>query len=319
MKQVAPTEIDLVYLWVNGNDPQWVARRNAAIGLPTGCQENCEARYADSGELTFSLRSVEKYAPWIRKIFIVTDRQVPAWIDSSHPKIQIVDHTEIMPAECLPCYNSALIEHFLHHIPGLAEHFLYANDDTYINRPVTPQFFFDGEGRPVVNMNRKPLRKQALAVIYFLREKILGKRVNLNVQAVHNAARLVERHYGTYYACKPHHNIDAYRKSTFEYVHRLFPDELHALYSHRVRSPRDIHRCLYSFVDIAEGWGRLQYVSQHTSFKFQIHRREQYRQFEAFQPTLFCMNDSERSSADDRRVSINYLAALFPEKSAFER
>ena len=52
-------DIDLVYLWVNGNDPKWIAKRNACIGKPTDKQENCAGRYADSGELKYSLRSIE--------------------------------------------------------------------------------------------------------------------------------------------------------------------------------------------------------------------------------------------------------------------
>ena len=99
-------DIDLVYLWVNGNDPKWIAKRDACIGKPTDKQENCAGRYADSGELKYSLRSVEKYAPWIRKIFIVTDDQVPEWLDTSNPKVHVVDHKEIMPEESLPCFNS---------------------------------------------------------------------------------------------------------------------------------------------------------------------------------------------------------------------
>lgn len=129
-------DIDLVYLWVNGNDPKWQAKRDACIGRPSGSQAHCKGRYADSGELKYSLRSAEKYAPWIRRIFIVTDNQIPEWLNTDNPKVQIVDHTEIMPAECLPCFNSAVIEMFLCNIPGLSEHFLYANDDTYFGKPV---------------------------------------------------------------------------------------------------------------------------------------------------------------------------------------
>ena len=140
-------EIDLVYLWVNGNDPQWRAKRSARIGVPERKSDvNCEGRYADNDELKYSLRSVEKYAPWIHRIFIVTDNQVPEWLDTSNPGIRIVDHTEIMPAESLPCFNSTLIEHFICRIPGLSEHFLYANDDTFINKPVTPDIFFAEDG-----------------------------------------------------------------------------------------------------------------------------------------------------------------------------
>ena len=132
-------EIDLVYLWVNGSDPKWQAKHNACIGKTEANSDvNCDGRYADNDELKYSLRSVDMYAPWIHRIFIVTDDQVPSWLDTSNPKVRIVDHTEIMPSQSLPCFNAALIEHFLWKIPGLSEHFLFANDDMFINRPVTP-------------------------------------------------------------------------------------------------------------------------------------------------------------------------------------
>mgnify|MGYP003289841632 FL=1 len=68
------TDIDLVYLWVDGNDPIWRAKRNAFIGeTENSSSTNCEGRYANNDELKYSLRSVELYAPWIRKIFIITD------------------------------------------------------------------------------------------------------------------------------------------------------------------------------------------------------------------------------------------------------
>ena len=66
----------------------------------------------DNGELKYSLRSIGLYAPWVRKIFIVTDNQVPEWLDTAHPKIQIVDHSEILPEESRPCFNSVIIENF---------------------------------------------------------------------------------------------------------------------------------------------------------------------------------------------------------------
>ena len=65
-------DIDLVYLWVDGSDPAWRAKRNAFLGkAQDNSPENCKGRTADNDELKYSLRSVEMYAPWIRKIFIV--------------------------------------------------------------------------------------------------------------------------------------------------------------------------------------------------------------------------------------------------------
>ncbi len=149
-------DIDIVYLWVDGSDPKWMAKRKAYLGELSGNWANCKGRFADNDELKISLRSVEMYAPWIRKIFIVTDDQVPVWLNTSHPKIQIVDHAKILPAESQPCYNSCIIEHHLHKIPGLSEHFLYANDDMLINRPVTPEDFFGKDLLPIVRLYRVP-------------------------------------------------------------------------------------------------------------------------------------------------------------------
>src|SRR5690554_7983630 len=76
-------DIDLVYMWVDGNDEEWLAEKNRFIGksIDLNTEATSKARNADNNELLFSLRSAEKYAPWIRKIFIVTDGQTPKWLD----------------------------------------------------------------------------------------------------------------------------------------------------------------------------------------------------------------------------------------------
>lgn len=308
-------DIDLVYLWVNGNDPKWQAKRDACIGRPSGSQAHCKGRYADNGELKYSLRSAEKYAPWIRRIFIVTDNQIPEWLNTDNPKVQIVDHTEIMPAECLPCFNSAVIEMFLCNIPGLSEHFLYANDDTYFGKPVQPQDFFDKDNLPKVFLFRKPFRKLAL----FYREKVLGKKLSPNLNAIKNAAKLVEKHYGKYYGGKPHHNIDAYLKSTLEMANKKFENELKPMRTHHMRSSEDIQRCAYSYVALAEKQAHLCYVSARHSFRIEIENRNLYKKFEEYNPVLFCFNDSEHATDEDRAYAIEFINNLFPVKSEFEK
>ncbi len=308
-------DFDLVYLWVDGNDPKWIAKRNACIGKASEADTNCKGRYANNDELKYSLRSVEKYAPWIRRIFIVTDNQVPEWLDTSNPKIQIVDHTAILPPESLPCFNSRIIEHHLHKIPGLAEHFLYANDDMLINRPVSPATFFADDLLPIVRFNRRPLRKWTLRI----KERIMGKTLSNYVKAIHNTALLVEKKYGTYYSGKTHHNIDAYLKSTYSYARNLFDSEISKTLTHHERNADDVQRNLYSYVALAEQQAHLSYVSQHTSFRFHIDNIKQYEKFKRYNPILFCMNDSQFASDDDRRRAASFLADYFPDKSAFEK
>lgn len=314
--KIEKRKIDLVYLWVDGNDPQWQAKRNAIIGrTEEQSAVNCDGRYTDNDELKYSLRAIEMYASWIRRIFIVTDNQIPKWLDTSHPKIRIVDHKEIMPPESLPCFNSALIEHFLYRIPGLAEQFLYANDDMFINKPVTPETFFMLDGLPIIRFNRRPFRKWTL----LFKERILRKPLSYYIRTIQNSAELVEKRYGIYYGGKTHHNIDAYLKSDYQHAGEVFKNEIEATWGNHVRSLNDVQRNIYSYVPLAEKRGHLHYVSQKTSFRLHIQNEKHYKKLLKYDPLLFCMNDSQYAKEDDRERATAFLNNRFPNKSQFEK
>lgn len=308
-------EVDLVYLWVNGSDPQWIARRNRSIGRSEdGSAINCDGRFADNDELKYSLRAVEKYAPWIRKIFIVTDNQIPCWLDTSHPKIKIIDHSEILPPEALPTFNSVVIEHALHRIPDLAEHFLYANDDTFFNRPVTRYDFFTPEGLPIARLNRRPFRRLSL----WLEVAVQGKTLSNYNLTIQNAAELVRQKFGKYVGHKTHHNIDAYRKSDYAHAFELFKDDILPTLSNRVRSENDIQRNLYTYVSMIERKCKVSFVSRSTSFRLHIEKRSHYTKLNRLSPMLFCINDSQFASDEDRQFAKEFLMRRFPDKSSFE-
>ncbi|WP_298132655.1 stealth family protein [Micropruina sp.] len=142
--------IDLVYTWVDGNDPAWLTRKADALGLPSEARYSSDAaidaRFANRDELRYSLRSVEMFASWVRRIWIVTDGQTPEWLKPDD-RLRIVDHREIFAdPDALPVFNSHAIESQLHHIDGLAEHYLYLNDDMLFGAPVRPEHFFNGAG-----------------------------------------------------------------------------------------------------------------------------------------------------------------------------
>lgn len=308
--------VDLVYLWVDGKDPVWQAKRNAAIGkTKERSAVNCEGRYADNEELKYSLRSIDMYAPWIHRIFIVTDNQVPEWLNTSNPKIRIVDHKEIMPEESLPCFNSSVIEHFICNIPGLSEHFLYSNDDMYINRPATPATFFALDGLPIIRLNRRFLRKYYL----LFNEKIRKKKLSNYNQIVRNAADLVERKFGVYIGGKAHHNIDSYLKSDCRHVEEMFKEELKPTFVNHVRKSDDIQRSIFHYVALAEKRGHLRYVSQKESLRIHIQNERHYAKLKKYNPLLFCMNDSEYAHDKDRMRMAKFLSERFPKKSQFEK
>lgn len=311
-----PFDIDLVYLWVDGSDPVWQAKHTAVTGhLFEDSPTDCKGRYAENDELKFSLRSIENYAPWVRRIFIVTDNQVPRWLDTSNPKIRIVDHTEIMPREALPCFNSCLIEHYLYRISGLSEHFLLANDDLLLNRETTPYDFFTADGWPIVRLMRKPFSKLRIAW-----KRFRGKKIKNYTYTIYRAARLVEERYGLYIGGMPHHNIDAYLRSDCEWiVEDLLCDEFQSNVANHVRNDNDVQRIVFSLIPIVEKRAQLKWVDSRESFLCQIHKSHHYKRLDEMHPIFFCMNDSEHCDDNDRAAAREYLERRFPTKSSFEK
>jgi UDP-N-acetylglucosamine-lysosomal-enzyme len=159
--------IDAVITWVNGSDILWLRSKarakRAASGLPplplcpggfmaSNATPECESdavdmeganRYRDNDELKYNFRSLEKYAPWLRRIHLVTSGQVPSWLNVAHPRVHVVKHEEIFPNPAhLPVFSSPAIEVHLHRIPGLSKKWLYLNDDVMLGSDVWPDDFY---------------------------------------------------------------------------------------------------------------------------------------------------------------------------------
>ena len=146
------TPIDIVYLWVDGNDPSWRRKRErAASRLSAGHRSaiglygNVEGRFRDNDELRYSLRALERYFPAHGQIYIVTDDQAPEWLRPS-ARIRLVDHRDLIPAGSLPTFDSSNIESYIHRIPGLSERYFYVNDDVFFGAPVRVDDWFWDDG-----------------------------------------------------------------------------------------------------------------------------------------------------------------------------
>ncbi len=148
MGRLPDLAVDVVYAWVDGDDEAWLGRKADAMARAGAPSEQLRetaldaSRFRSRDELRYSLRSVSAYAPWVRHIWIVTDQQVPSWLDQNVPGLTVVDHRELFSEDELPVFNSRAIETRLHTIPELAEHYLYFNDDVLLGRPVEKELFF---------------------------------------------------------------------------------------------------------------------------------------------------------------------------------
>ena len=158
VERPAGDAIDVVIAWVDGRDRRHRAKRNRYLADPGGGEGEPEGdarsgrRFSDNDEIRFCLRSIRNYAPWVRTTWLVTDNQVPAAIDPRRAEldnIRIVDHREIFRGyeQLLPTFNSLAIETMLWRIEGLADRFVYLNDDMMLVGPVQPMDFFSSDGK----------------------------------------------------------------------------------------------------------------------------------------------------------------------------
>ncbi len=225
--------IDAVYTWVDGSDPAWRERKRAALaalgdeGARLHESATSDVRYKSRDELRYSLRSLERFAPFVRKVYLVSAGQVPDWLRVDHPDLELVFHEDLFPdASHLPTFCSRAIECHLHRIPGLSERFLYFNDDVMLARPVKPADFFDDRGRCRVYLGRK--------VVWDPTSPSYDVPVNT---AARNSSRLLEAAFGYRIDRRPDHVPYALRKSVLEEVWKRFPDELDALSAQPFRHP----------------------------------------------------------------------------------
>lgn len=144
--------VDIVYTWVDSDDPEFQSQRLAfQIELDETVLKNKPevtdiARFQSRDELKYSIRSVLKYAPWVNHIYIVTNGQIPKWLDINFDKITVIPHSTILEEKYLPTFNSHVIESALYKIPNLSEHYIYFNDDVMLTRPLDPNYFFTSNG-----------------------------------------------------------------------------------------------------------------------------------------------------------------------------
>lgn len=135
-------KIDFVITWVDDTDKKWQAKRNQYLPKNSTSEDGRSARFRDLGTLKYVMRSIDNYAPWVNKVYLVTEGHLPGWLDKSSNKLVTVRHDEFIPKQYLPTFNSNTIELNLHRIEGLSEHFVLFNDDMLLNKLVRPEDFF---------------------------------------------------------------------------------------------------------------------------------------------------------------------------------
>ncbi|MDJ1113331.1 stealth family protein [Microbacterium dauci] len=308
-------DIDMVFSWVDGSSTDFQRQRAARMSeYVVGEGDDGPARFRHVDELRYALRSVHMYAPWVRRIFIATDSPAPAWL-LDHPKVTIVRSEEFFAdTSVLPTHNSHAVEAQLHRIDGLAEHFLYSNDDMFFGRSVSPDLFFSPGG-----------------VSSFVECEIrIGTGPNRTARSGHdNALRnnraLLSERFGRTIVRDLEHCAAPLRRSIMFELEQEFPEQIASTAASRFRSATDVSvtNCLYHYY--AQFTGRAIASTAPRVRYFQTTQAASLRRMERLADRtdvdMFCLNDGGDHEVPEPvrvRAVTGLLERLFPIRAPWE-
>lgn len=331
-------KVDVVIPWVDGSDPRLQAERhryeNHLIESEHMTEQlNDQYRYRDSGLLRFVFRSIDKYAPWVNKVFLVTDNQWPEWLDYSNSRLVKVCHEDYIPKKWLPTFSSNPILLNLHRISGLSENFILFNDDTLINKPVKQSDFFVSE-----NIVRDAAIYSVILADESFSHLLLNNMMIINDHftkwSLINEAplKVFNIKYGKdlirTLLTLPWHSIpgfynthmpQSYLKRTFSDVWALEEEKLEDTSSHRFREPTDLTDWVFRYWQIQSNQFMPRSVNFGRYYEQSMHR-EITKDIDKSIHSLLCINDT-KSSENEEKVAdciIKSLEKKFPKKSQFE-
>ncbi|MBE5937278.1 MAG: capsule biosynthesis protein CapG [Lachnospiraceae bacterium] len=329
-------DIDVTITWVDGNDPEWLECKREYMPKKNNSYKasSDESRFRDWNNLQYIFRGIERFMPWVRKVHFVTWGHLPEWLNTSNPKLNIVNHKDYIPEKYLPVFNSNAIELNFNRIEGLSEQFISFNDDFFVIGPTKPtDFFYEGRPRHTAVLTPFVVNPNGIAASEMNNLEIVNKYFS-NADIKKNMSKWINIKYGkqnikTLFFMKspningiyePHIPL-SFLKSTFEMMWEKEYEAMDGTCCNRFRSKSDISLWLmrhwqmlsgefeprpYAFgkyLCLPNGLAEVERVLEHPG-----------------KCRLLCINDS--MAIDDfenikSRVN-NALNKLLPEKSGFE-
>lgn len=326
-------KIDFCITFVDGSDDKWIQKRNAAV---TAKERGSEIRYRNWDTLKYWFRGVEKYASFVNKIYFITDGQVPEFINTKHEKLVIVNHSDFMSGEALPCFNSNVIEMNMHRIKGLSEQFVYFNDDMFILKKLKPTDFFKNSKpchtaalSPVIcyeNGDFSSMELNNLGVInqHFAKNEVIKRNpfkwFNLKYKSalIKTLFLMPWRHFVGF--LEPH-SPNPFLKSTFNKVWEKEGEYLSEMNTHRVRdNKRDLSQWLIKNWQICEGNFCPKSPSLSASYVAGKDTERYTNDIKRKKHSIVCINDADGIDFDyEKQRLVALLENIFPTKSSFEK
>ena len=325
--------IDFVILWVDGNDPEW---RKEKEKYDNTASDDREVRYRDWDNLQYWFRGVEKFAPWVDKIHFVTYGHLPKWLNRNNKKLNIVNHKDFMPQGSLPVFNSNAIEVNLHRIKGLADHFVYFNDDFFIiNKVKKEDFFINGIPcdsaimSPIIQENKNGIGNiltNNVAIIneFFNKKEQISKKITnwfnfkYGIENIKNLFLLPWHDFKGFYEV---HIANSYLKKTFKEVWEKNEKELTATTFDKFRNPRtDVNQWVFRDWQIASNNIVPRNIRFGHNFKLEESFDEAIKAIINQKYKIISLNDSNNINdfEEKKEKVVQAFNKILPEKSSFE-
>ena len=335
--------IDFIITWVDGSDPEWQAEK-AKYKDTKGDSRN--SRYRDWDTLRYLLRGIEKFAPWVNKVFLVTCGHLPAWLNTVSPKLVIVKHTDYIPEKYLPTFSSRTIDMNFHRIEDLSEHFVYFNDDMLLLNSVHPEdFFVNGLPcdtavlRPAVVKSSLIDKKESTSQMYLapiIDMALINKHIDKHTAIKNNFFKWYNPKYGKeslktlsmaiwnfFPGIREYHCCYSYLKSTYSDLWKLEEEAFNEVCSHKFRVNTDYNHWVFSYWQMATGNFSPRQPDFGTAFSLCDDNKRNEKILSVLKSSkykLICINDSvsEENYNIVHSQLVSTLNDLFPEKSSYE-
>lgn len=336
MSNKIPCEpIDFVITWVDGNDKAWLSEKTK-YQTTSIYDDDCEARYRDWDNLQYWFRAVEQYAPWVHTIHFVTWGHIPEWLKVENPKLHIVKHEDFIPTEYLPTFNSHTIELNLHRIPGLAEQFVYFNDDVFLNHVMKAEDFFkNGLPRDILGLDCIAFGRNSAGMFnandvglindhFKSREcfkKNPGKWLNYRYGIRVPARSLILLHKRWFPGFFYQHISSNFLKSTFEEVWEKEFEILDDTCKCKFRTATNVNQWLMKYWQLASGNFFPRKKKMGLCFHVEKDITKLLAVIENESQNIICINDTVKTvNFEKKRDAIKRaFEKKFPEKSSFEK
>lgn len=337
MKGIKMEKIDFVILWVDNHDPFWLKEKRKYQINDVAIQDN-DVRYRDWDNLKYWFRGVEKFAPWVHKIYFVTWGHLPTWLDTSHPKLEIVNHKDFIPKEYLPTFSSHTIELNLHLIKSLSEKFVYFNDDTFILKNMSPRDFFSHglpRGNAILNAyipeeynSVSFVGNNDISVInkHFRKNNVIFSHIFdfFNIKyGFANLRSLLLMPWSRFPGFVEYHLPNAYLKKTFEEVWKTEHEVLHNTCLHKFRNVKlDLNQWVMRHWQIVNHSFIPQSPKIGIYFDLNDDINKIIRMIQGQKRKMICLNDANLLPEEfeyKKKLVIDAFDKILPEKSSFER